>query len=100
MFRSTAAGPPPRRGILLDSDVPPGAGLSSSAAIECAVALAVDELLGSGIPRGELVLVCQRAENDFVGAPTGILDQSAALLGTAGHACSWTAAAGTHARSP
>lgn len=72
--------------ILLDSDVPPGAGLSSSAAIECAVALAVDELLGSGIPRGELVLVCQRAENDFVGAPTGILDQSAALLGTAGHA--------------
>ncbi|MBM6620794.1 galactokinase [Micrococcaceae bacterium RIT802] len=76
----------PGMDILLDSDVPPGAGLSSSAAIECAVALAVDELLGTGIPRGELVLVCQRAENDFVGAPTGILDQSAALLGTAGHA--------------
>ncbi|WP_372697356.1 galactokinase [Arthrobacter sp. JSM 101049] len=72
--------------ILLDSDVPAGAGLSSSAAIECAVALALDELLATGIGREELVLACQQAENDFVGAPTGILDQSAALLGTAGHA--------------
>ncbi|MDN5904494.1 MAG: galactokinase, partial [Micrococcaceae bacterium] len=72
--------------VLLDSDVPSGAGLSSSAAIECAVALALDELLDAGIDREELVLVCQQAENDFVGAPTGILDQSASLLGTAGHA--------------
>ncbi len=72
--------------VLLDSDVPSGAGLSSSAAIECAVALALDELLAAGIEREELVLVCQQAENDFVGAPTGILDQSASLLGTSGHA--------------
>lgn len=72
--------------VLLDSDVPIGAGLSSSAAIECAVALAIDELVGAGVGRQELVLLCRQAENDFVGAPTGILDQSAALLGTADHA--------------
>lgn len=72
--------------VLLDSDVPSGAGLSSSAAIECAVALALDDLLGLHIPREDLVLLCQHAENDFVGAPTGILDQSASLLGTTGHA--------------
>ncbi|WP_417234145.1 galactokinase [Arthrobacter sp.] len=72
--------------VLLDSDVPSGAGLSSSAAIECAVALALDELLDLRMARQELVLLCQQAENVFVGAPTGILDQSASLLGTAGHA--------------
>lgn len=72
--------------IVLDSDVPSGAGLSSSAAIECAIALALDELLVAGLDREELVLICQQAENDFVGAPTGILDQSASLLGTAGNA--------------
>lgn len=72
--------------ILLDSTVPIGAGLSSSAAIECAVALALNELLRLGLEREELVLLCQSAENDFVGAPTGILDQSASLLSTADHA--------------
>ncbi|MFB0835828.1 galactokinase [Arthrobacter halodurans] len=76
----------PALDVLLDSDVPIGAGLSSSAAIECAVALAVDDLTGSALGREELVLLCRRAENDFVGAPTGILDQSASLLGTAEHA--------------
>jgi galactokinase len=76
----------PALDVLLDSDVPIGAGLSSSAAIECAVALAVDDLTGSALGRDELVLLCRRAENDFVGAPTGILDQSASLLGTAEHA--------------
>jgi galactokinase len=72
--------------LYLDSSVPTGAGLSSSAAIECAVALALDELTGAGLSRNELVLVGQRAENEVVGAPTGILDQSAALLATEGHA--------------
>ncbi|MGJ9404107.1 galactokinase [Arthrobacter sp. KK5.5] len=76
----------PALDVLLDSDVPIGAGLSSSAAIECAVALAIDELTGARLGRSELVLLCRQAENDFVGAPTGILDQSAALLGTADHA--------------
>ncbi|MFI5085251.1 MAG: galactokinase [Actinomycetales bacterium] len=72
--------------LFLDSDVPLGAGLSSSAAIECAVATAFNELLGAGLGPGDLVLVGQRAENDVVGAPTGILDQSASLLATEGHA--------------
>lgn len=76
----------PGADILLDSTVPIGAGLSSSAAIECAVALGLNEQLGLGLSREDLVLVCQQAENDFVGAPTGMLDQSASLLSTPEHA--------------
>jgi len=72
--------------LLLDSDVPRGAGLSSSHAIECAVILALNELTGAGLSAQDMVLATQRAENDFVGAPTGIMDQSASLLGAAGQA--------------
>jgi galactokinase len=72
--------------VLVDSDLPLGAGLSSSAALECAVALGVRDLLGLDLTAEDLVEVARRAENDFVGAPTGILDQSAALLCEAGHA--------------
>ncbi|MGP4032587.1 galactokinase [Pseudarthrobacter sp. 1C304] len=72
--------------LLLDSDVPRGAGLSSSHAIECAVITAVNELAGAGLDARDMVLATQRAENDFVGAPTGIMDQSASLRGAAGHA--------------
>ncbi|MFC8302414.1 galactokinase [Specibacter sp. NPDC057265] len=72
--------------LYLHSTVPSGAGLSSSAAIECAVATAFNELGAGGLSLNELVLVGQRAENEVVGAPTGILDQSASLLSTAGHA--------------
>lgn len=72
--------------LLLDSTVPSGAGLSSSAAIESATALALNELLEAGLSREDLVLVGQRAENEVVGAPTGILDQSAALLSAVGQA--------------
>ncbi|MSR97493.1 galactokinase [Arthrobacter sp. BL-252-APC-1A] len=75
----------PGMDILLESDVPVGAGLSSSAAIECAAALAFAEAAGADLPREELVLICQQAENDFAGAPTGILDQSASLLSREGH---------------
>ena len=72
--------------LYLHSTVPTGAGLSSSAAIECAVASAFNELSGAALSANELVLVGQRAENEVVGAPTGILDQSASLLATDGHA--------------
>jgi galactokinase len=72
--------------VLVDGDVPSGAGLSSSAALECAVALALRDLLGLDLGAADLVDVARRAENDFVGAPTGILDQSASLLCTAEHA--------------
>ncbi|MPQ97317.1 galactokinase [Modestobacter sp. I12A-02628] len=72
--------------VLVDGDVPAGAGLSSSAALECAVALGLRDLLGLDLDTVELVDVARRAENDFVGAPTGLMDQSASLLCTAGHA--------------
>lgn len=72
--------------LFIDSDVPVGAGLSSSAAIECAVALGLDELLGLGNDRRALARAGQRAENEVVGAPTGIMDQSASLLGKVDHA--------------
>ena len=72
--------------LLLDSSVPLGAGLSSSHAIECAVVSALNELTGAGLEPEAMVLATQQAENDFVGAPTGIMDQSASLRGAKGHA--------------
>ena len=72
--------------ILLDTDVPVGAGLSSSAALTCSVALALSDLVAPELGPHDLVELARRAENDFVGAPTGILDQSASVLCTAGHA--------------
>ncbi|MEP6844305.1 MAG: galactokinase [Pseudolysinimonas sp.] len=71
----------PGADLLIDSSVPVGAGLSSSAAIESAVAMALNEIWQLGLSRETLALVGQRAENDAVGAPTGIMDQSASLLG-------------------
>ena len=68
------------------SDVPVGAGLSSSAAIECSVALALNELWSAGLDRRQLARVGQMGENEIVGAPTGIMDQSASLLGKTDHA--------------
>ncbi|HZR48908.1 MAG TPA: galactokinase [Streptosporangiaceae bacterium] len=72
--------------ITIDSDVPAGAGLSSSAALECAVALALTALAGLDLPRGELAAIARRAENEFAGVPSGIMDQSASLLCQEGHA--------------
>ncbi|MCV2488908.1 galactokinase [Geodermatophilus sp. YIM 151500] len=72
--------------VLVDGDVPLGAGLSSSAALECAVALALRDVLELDLAATDLVDVARRAENDHVGAPTGILDQSAAMLCREGHA--------------
>ncbi|MET3921321.1 galactokinase [Arthrobacter sp. UYEF20] len=78
--------PVPGLDLLLDSDVPRGAGLASSHAIECAVITALNELTAAGLGVEDMVLATRRAENDFVGAPTGIMDQSASLRGSAGHA--------------
>jgi galactokinase len=72
--------------VLVDGDVPAGMGLSSSAALSCSVALALRDLAAPDLAVADLVDVARRAENDFVGAPTGILDQSASLLCTPGHA--------------
>ena len=71
--------------IMLASDVPLGAGLSSSAAIECAVALALNDEWDLGLTRRELIYICQLAENGAVGAPTGNMDQTASLMGRDGH---------------
>ena len=67
--------------VMVDSTVPIGSGLSSSAALECAMAVALNDLWRLDLSRRVLVKAGQRAENDVVGAPTGILDQSASLLG-------------------
>jgi galactokinase len=72
--------------IDISSDVPVGSGLSSSAGLECATALALTGLAGHDVPRRELVEIARQAENDFIGVPTGIMDQSASLLCEAGHA--------------
>ena len=69
--------------LFIASAVPIGAGLSSSAAIECAVAIALDEHWGLGFDRSALAKVGRLAENRVVGAPTGIMDQTASLLGAA-----------------
>ena len=82
-----AAGYPVRgASVAVDSDLPVGAWVSSSAALECSVALALCSLSGIAVPRRELAAIAKRAENEFVGAPTGIIDQSAALLCAEGHA--------------
>ncbi|WP_311243532.1 galactokinase [Microbacterium sp. WCS2018Hpa-23] len=67
--------------IAITSDVPVGAGLSSSAAIEGATASALNELWQAGLDRTALARVGRRAENEAVGAPTGIMDQMASMLG-------------------
>ncbi|MFV0427997.1 MAG: galactokinase [Arachnia sp.] len=66
--------------LVLSSDVPLGAGLSSSAAIECAVVTAMCDLFDLEIGPLDRARIAQRAENDFVGAPTGLLDQAASTL--------------------
>ncbi|MFA1549033.1 galactokinase [Actinomadura chokoriensis] len=72
--------------LLIDSDLPQGAGLSSSAALECATALALCDLHDVEIDRPALARLAQRAENEQAGMPCGLMDQSASLLCTAGHA--------------
>jgi len=77
--------------VHITSDVPVGAGLSSSAALECSVAAALSDLLGLGLladdaGRAELGRLCQLAENEVAQAPTGGMDQAIAMRGRAGHA--------------
>jgi galactokinase len=67
--------------IAITSDVPIGAGLSSSAAIECAVAYGLNELFGLGIDKMDLAFMAQKAEHEFAGVQCGIMDQFASLFG-------------------
>jgi galactokinase len=68
-------------GMSIVSDVEMGSGLASSAALECAVLGALATAGGVGIDRVDQARIAQRAENDYVGAPTGLLDQLASLFG-------------------
>ena len=81
--------------IAIDADLPAGAGLSSSAALESATGLALADLYGAAVPRAELAALGRRAENDFAGAPTGLMDQMAVLLGQSAHVLLLDCQAGT-----
>jgi galactokinase len=72
--------------VHLSSTVPTGAGLSSSAALEVVIALALNDLYELGLTGPELARIAQRAENDFVGVPCGVMDQMASACATEGHA--------------
>jgi galactokinase len=72
--------------ILIRGEVPTGAGLSSSASVEVAVGYALIKNSGLGVDLAEVALLAQRAENEFVGARCGIMDQFAVCLGVARHA--------------
>lgn len=72
--------------ILVDGNVPSGAGLSSSAALECSVATGLNLLFGLNKSLPDLARATQKAENDYVGMPCGIMDQSVSLMGKAGSA--------------
>lgn len=86
--------------FVLAADLPTGAGLSSSAAVECATALALLDLAGVTRPLPEIAEIAQRAENDFVGMPCGILDQTASLRCTSGHALYLDVRSGTARQVP
>ncbi len=72
--------------LLIDGHVPLGAGLSSSAALECSVATAMNHLFDMGYNLEELARLTQKAENKYVGVPCGIMDQSVSLMATQGSA--------------
>lgn len=71
---------------LVDSDIPVGVGVSSSHALECATAVALDDIYDLGLSAHDLIPLTQRVEHEVVGSPTGLLDQSAILLAQPDHA--------------
>lgn len=72
--------------ILIDGNVPSGAGLSSSAALECSVGVGINLLFGLNLSLADLARATQRAENEYVGVPCGIMDQSVSLMAQEGSA--------------
>ncbi len=71
--------------IAFGGNIPLGAGLSSSAAVECGLAYAINELLGLHLPKEELAHMAQKAEHEFAGVQCGIMDQFASLMGAKEH---------------
>jgi galactokinase len=86
--------------VAIDANLPVGAGLSSSAALACSVALALTGLYRLRVPRREVAALARRAENEFAGVPSGIMDQLAALLCRAGHALLLDCRTGTGSAVP
>lgn len=78
--------PVPPLNILIESEIPSGSGLSSSAAIEIALATIFNEASGAGLSPRDLAQIGCRAENKYAGIPCGIMDQAAVSLGRAGNA--------------
>ena len=76
----------PGANLLVRGEVPVGSGLSSSAALEVASALALMSLSGAHLPLPQVAKLCQQAENSFTGARVGIMDQFVSCLGKSGHA--------------
>ena len=72
--------------IMIDGNVPLGAGLSSSAALECSVATALNHLFSLGFSLQDLARLTQKGENEYVGVPCGIMDQSVSLMAQIGSA--------------
>ena len=70
---------------VLSSDVPIGAGLSSSAAVECATVFALNELWQAGLSRLQMVAMAQKAEHEYAGVLCGIMDQFASMMGKKNH---------------
>jgi galactokinase len=70
----------------IDGDVPLGAGLSSSAAVECATGFALDQLFSLSVPKMDIALIAQKAEQTFAGVNCGIMDQFASVFGKKDHA--------------
>ncbi|GAA1698058.1 galactokinase [Kribbella yunnanensis] len=81
--------------LLFDSDVPTGAGLSSSAALLCATFVALLGLAEVEVEPAEVARLAQRAENQYVGAPVGLMDQTASMCCTAGHALAFDIRSGS-----
>jgi galactokinase len=71
--------------VVIGGDVPNGAGMSSSAAVECAIIFALNELFDFGIDKITMVKMAQKAEHVFAGVMCGIMDQFASMMGKAGH---------------
>lgn len=72
--------------LALDGDVPGGAGLSSSAAVECAVAFALNDIFNLQLAKLQMVLAAQKAEHNFIGVMCGVMDQFASVFGKEEHA--------------
>lgn len=86
--------------VAVDSAVPIGSGLSSSAALLCSVGFGLDDLFDLGYSRRDLARRMQTTENDYVGAPTGGMDQVVSLLSTEGHALLFDVRADTTEQVP